>query len=73
MQKTIYIYILILFTSLSAFSQVTLVKGKVTDDATNEPIPFANIVFKNSTIGTISDIHGHFELQTSTGALEHRD
>jgi len=70
MQKNIYLFILFLFTSLSVLCQVTLVKGKITDQATNEPIPFANIVFKNSTIGTISDINGLFELQTSTGSSQ---
>lgn len=68
MQKTLLISILFILTSLTSLAQVTLVKGKVTDEVTNEPIPFANIVFKNSTIGTISDIHGQFELQTSTDA-----
>ncbi len=67
MQKTLVISIIFLLTSVVSLAQVTLVKGKVTDEATNEAIPFANIVFKNSNIGTISDIHGQFELQTSTG------
>lgn len=68
MQKTLLISILFLLISFTGFSQVTLVKGRVTDASTNEAIPFANIIFKNSSIGTISDIHGHFELQTSTDA-----
>lgn len=68
MQKTILLSILFLLMTFSGLCQVTLVKGRVTDQSTNEPIPFANIIFKNSAIGTISDINGHFELQTSTGA-----
>lgn len=68
MQKTILLSIFFLLLTVTGLAQVTLVKGRVTDETTNEPIPFANIIFKNSTIGTISDINGHFELQTSTGA-----
>lgn len=67
--KHIIISILFIWLSINqSFAQVTLVKGKVTDSKTNEAIPFANIVFKNSTIGTISDINGSFSLQTSEAA-----
>jgi len=39
-----------------------LVKGRVIDDTTNEPLPTATIVVKGTTIGTTTDINGRFEL-----------
>lgn len=32
----------------------------------NEPLPFANVVFKHSTIGTITDINGNYTINTNT-------
>jgi hypothetical protein len=46
------------------FSQKTVVSGKVTDDNTNEPIPFTNICFQHSPVGTISEMDGSFFLST---------
>lgn len=65
MKKIGILILFIIFTTLNLFAQVTLVKGKVTDAETNESIPFANVVFKNSTLGTITDINGYFSIQTS--------
>ena len=44
--------------------QLTVIKGKVTDATTNEPIPFANVVFKGSTVGTSTDFNGLYKLNT---------
>jgi hypothetical protein len=44
----------------------TIIRGKVTDGATNEPIPFANVYFKGTTVGTTTDFDGRFELKTTT-------
>ncbi|MBN1952091.1 MAG: carboxypeptidase-like regulatory domain-containing protein, partial [Bacteroidales bacterium] len=49
-------------------AQKTIVHGIVTDAETKEPIPFANLVFQHSTVGTISDIHGSYYLETSNPA-----
>jgi hypothetical protein len=40
----------------------TVVIGHITDSQTKEPLPFANIVFKNSNVGTISNGDGSFKL-----------
>lgn len=37
--------------------------GKVTDSRTLEPVPFANVFFANTSIGTISNEKGEFVLQ----------
>src|SRR6185369_4932878 len=54
-----------LISSFSASAQVTIVTGRVYDPLTNEPIPFASVVFKSTTIGTNADINGNFSLETT--------
>ena len=63
--KRLYLLILLLFPLL-AVAQQTKVTGKVTDELTNEPIPFATIVFKNTTIGANTDFDGKYTLMTET-------
>ncbi|MGB0430808.1 MAG: DUF5686 family protein [Bacteroidia bacterium] len=43
----------------------TAVSGRITDAQTNEPIAFANIVFKGTTVGTTSDFEGYYTLSSS--------
>ncbi|WP_074409599.1 MULTISPECIES: DUF5686 and carboxypeptidase-like regulatory domain-containing protein [Aquimarina] len=55
----------ILFTLLSCtflYSQ-TKIGGQVYD-SNKQPVPFANIVFANSTIGTITDENGRFYMES---------
>ncbi len=47
-------------------AQVTTVKGKVTDVTSGDPIPFVNIVFKGTSIGTTTDFDGNYTLTTSS-------
>jgi len=54
--------ILLLFTFIPAFSQPTIVRGKVTDQETGQPIPFVTILFKKTPIGTTTDSLGVFQL-----------
>jgi len=54
--------ILLLFTFIPAFSQPTIVRGKVTDQETGHPIPFVTILFKKSSIGTTTDSLGIYQL-----------
>ena len=53
------------FLSISSFAQETIVKGRVTDQATNEAIPFANVKFVGISTGTSADFDGYFTLKTS--------
>lgn len=46
------------------YAQPTKVRGKITDAITKEPIPFATILFKGTTIGTTSDFDGNYFLET---------
>ena len=52
----------------AAVSAQTIVKGKVTDAHSGDPIPFANIIFKGTTHGTNTDFEGNYTVRTTTQA-----
>jgi hypothetical protein len=57
------LFFLIFLISLIANTQAqTLVKGKVVDQQTKEPLPFVNVGVLNKNIGTVSDENGLFQL-----------
>ena len=49
----------------SVWAQKTVVMGKVKDAGTGDPIPFANIVFKGTSIGTTTSFDGMYHLETN--------
>lgn len=57
----IKITLLLFFIGFSLQAQIT-VKGKVTDEA-NNPLPYVNVLVKDTTIGTITDDEGYFSLR----------
>ncbi len=58
-------FLLTLWCSVTVVNgQQTTVSGRVTDALTNEPIPFANVAFKGTTIGTVTDFNGYYTIQT---------
>ncbi len=42
----------------------TVVSGKITDASTGDPIPFANVYFKNTQSGMTTDFDGYFRIST---------
>jgi TonB-linked SusC/RagA family outer membrane protein len=60
--------VLLLTSPVIGFGQQATVKGKVTT-AGGETLPGVNVVLKGSTIGTITDVDGHYEIQASEGTL----
>lgn len=55
----------VLFSSTTVSAQkVTKIFGNVTDASTKQPIPFANVVFTRTSIGTLTDTTGSFVLET---------
>jgi len=62
MLKKLLLTIILFFCLLYLSAQVK-VSGIVVD-SDNKPIPFSNIVFKGSTLGTISDENGKFYIQS---------
>lgn len=60
-------FLLLFLVSISnlLLAQETIVQGKVTDAESGDPIPFANVVFKGTSIGVTTDFDGNFLLKTS--------
>jgi hypothetical protein len=44
-----------------------VIRGRVTDSHTYEPLAFVHVVVENSRQGTMTDIDGYFSLQADTG------
>ena len=61
--KYLFAFVTTILITISAAYAQTKVRGTVTDGETGEPLPFVNIVFKGTTIGTISDVDGNFFIQ----------
>ena len=59
--KSTYPLIFFLVISLNAFTQ-NIVKGKITDAQTNQPVPGASVVIKGEKKGVVSDAEGNFSL-----------
>lgn len=45
-------------------AQATRVSGTVTDARNGEPLPFVNIAFVNSRVGTTTDMEGRYSMET---------
>lgn len=61
--KKLYYLFLFLIGVFNFISAQTKVSGKVVDN-TNQPIPYANIVFKGSNIGVVSNEDGKFYIES---------
>ncbi|MTK52984.1 TonB-dependent receptor [Paludibacter sp.] len=62
MKRTILFFALILVCSFSLFAQKGTLKGTVVDKKTKESLVGATIVIKGTTIGTVVNLDGKFEL-----------
>ncbi|MBE2247845.1 MAG: carboxypeptidase-like regulatory domain-containing protein [Candidatus Competibacteraceae bacterium] len=45
--------------------QTTIVSGQVIEKSTKQPVPFADVIFSGTTIGTITDENGYFNITTT--------
>jgi hypothetical protein len=64
--KSLLFFLLIIY-SFGSQAQ-TIVKGKVTDANSGDPIPFVNIIFQGTTTGTTTDFDGNYSIKLSTKA-----
>jgi hypothetical protein len=62
MKKCLFILLMVFVFAISGFSQ-TKVSGIVLDN-TNQPVPYANIVFKGSKTGIVSNEDGRFYIES---------
>ncbi|MCU0370849.1 MAG: TonB-dependent receptor [Bacteroidales bacterium] len=61
MKRKFYVLILFIFSlPLYIYAQQGSVKGRIYDESSNEPIPFANIIVFETSIGSSSDLDGNF-------------
>lgn len=58
-----YFFLFLFLISTQSFAQF-VVKGKVTDSATGDPIPFASVLFKGTTVGISTDFEGNYSIET---------
>ncbi len=65
--KTIFIFV-ISFLPFLAWSQETIVSGKVTDTNSGDPVPYANVIFLGTTIGVTTDFDGNYLLKSSNAS-----
>ena len=64
MKKNLKGFILTLwFLSTSMLTEAAILKGTVIDKSTQEPLIGASVQIKGTTMGTITDMDGHFELK----------
>ena len=50
-------------------AQTGVIKGTVIDQITQEPIPFANLILENTTLGATTDFDGNFEISGITPGI----
>lgn len=55
----------VLFFLSFVAGQETIISGKVTDAGSGDPIPFANVIFKGTSIGATTDFDGNFKIKTT--------
>ena len=60
--KKLLFFFLITFLSLAAYAQPNIVRGKVFEAGTKNPIPGANVIVKGTTRGVSTDLDGNFTL-----------
>lgn len=60
-----YYIIFFLVLGNSVLAQKTIVYGKVKDAGSGDPIPFANVIFKGTTVGTTTKFDGTFRIETA--------
>lgn len=58
----------VMFLLVSVFTiqgqGVTRVSGNIYDRASGDPLPFVNVFFKNTSVGTTTDLDGYFEIES---------
>ncbi|MEZ5024933.1 MAG: carboxypeptidase-like regulatory domain-containing protein, partial [Chitinophagales bacterium] len=64
LHKLLSFTVLLLLSTL-VWGQQTVIKGKITDEETDEGLPFATAIFTGTTIGVTTDLDGYFELKTN--------
>ncbi|MDD2306499.1 MAG: TonB-dependent receptor [Prolixibacteraceae bacterium] len=62
MRKWIFISLLILGFEASLLAQQAVLKGRVIEGVSNEPMPFVNVIVTGTSIGAVTDDNGNFQI-----------
>lgn len=66
--KNLFLIIAILFTTVAISQTTGTIQGTVYDkEVENEPLPFANVVIKGTTMGTTTEFEGTYTLKATSG------
>ena len=60
--KQLLLLLSISFLSTQLLSQTGSVSGKIIDEISNEPLPFANVIIRGTSIGAATDFDGKFTI-----------
>lgn len=60
------ILLIILCTGAVTSAQEIRISGTVTDASDGQPMPYVNVYLKGTTIGSITDLSGHYSLRSAT-------
>ncbi len=63
--KRLYILFFTFLSHTVSAQNVYIIKGKVTDAVTHDPIPFSSVNIKNTSLGKNTDFEGNFQFQLS--------
>lgn len=66
LRNFIFVFCLMLSAVQLEAQQETVISGRVTESGTNTGVPFANIYFKGTFIGTVTDFEGNYSIKTTT-------
>ena len=69
-QKISILTVLLVCISLLGYSQATIIEGVLFDIEQEQPLPYANIIFKGTTVGGTTDINGNFYIRTNDLTLD---
>ncbi len=62
--KRVSLFLLLNLVVIPLFSQ-NIIKGKIVDRETGQPLPFVNIIYNDKGQGVTSDLDGAFEIRTT--------
>lgn len=65
LKNRVIVLLLLITTCTGTGWGQTIINGRITDAKTGDPIPFCNIFFKGTTVGTTSDFNGFYSITSS--------
>jgi TonB-dependent starch-binding outer membrane protein SusC len=61
MKKRLWMIVICSFITIGLYSQ-QMIRGKITDASNSDPLPGTNVRIQGTTIGTVTNIDGNFEI-----------